>query len=489
MKYSKKKVRKSSKLKKYNRKTKKNIRRNKYLKKRGGNKEVIETALREGRIGTGPEKYLEKICPSSGYCLSFGRATNIIKEYFDNFVSFTYYDESQDISQNKLITKSNNGFINLINYKRGNYRACAILKSAIGETPDSLFYETYIGLYFINNLKKYYPCFLETYGMFKHKNYETKRIFEDDDAYDMIKIDLVNSLNYIPISKTLNMNEINNYACNNVINNAVLIEYINNPITLHQFMETNKSDKYSFTVDLVQILFQIYSVLSELQMNFTHYDLHTGNILLYEIPDGKFIEMIYVLRDDTEIKFKTKYIAKIIDYGRCYTYLTPKLYNLLCESNICYANKRKKCYDELFNYGFQMMDDENVDGWYYIKNRFPNISHDLRLVNILKHTPKKYSGEYATSIRIILNNIEYVEDYGTPEILDSGLPDKINNVEDMFISLKNLILNESYFRDLNDEKFNDNNLKSATIKVYLERYDYEDGIEKEMEFIPYNINE
>ena len=53
-------------------------------------------------------------------------------------------------------------------------------------------------------------------------------------------------------------------------------------------------------------------------MDFTHYDLHLDNILVFEPYLEKYIEFKYTLPSGKIITFKSKYVCKIIDYGRCY---------------------------------------------------------------------------------------------------------------------------------------------------------------------------
>lgn len=56
--------------------------------------------------------------------------------------------------------------------------------------------------------------------------------------------------------------------------------------------------------------------LATLANTFTHYDLHPSNVLLCEPVLGKYYK--YILNDRTVVEFKSKYIVKIIDYGRSF---------------------------------------------------------------------------------------------------------------------------------------------------------------------------
>ena len=65
--------------------------------------------------------------------------------------------------------------------------------------------------------------------------------------------------------------------------------------------------------DLHKMLFMIYQALSSLAKRFTHYDLHPGNVMIMELDSP--VEYIY---HDEGVSFTSKYLPKIIDYGRCY---------------------------------------------------------------------------------------------------------------------------------------------------------------------------
>jgi hypothetical protein len=107
--------------------------------------------------------------------------------------------------------------------------------------------------------------------------------------------------------------------CKNGDNFAILIQYIDNPISIYDFVDKHESD-YSFDAQILAILFQIYAPLSYLKDEFTHYDLHLNNVLLYELPKGKFVELKYKdERDGFSTTIRTNYIVKIIDYATLVT--------------------------------------------------------------------------------------------------------------------------------------------------------------------------
>jgi hypothetical protein len=102
--------------------------------------------------------------------------------------------------------------------------------------------------------------------------------------------------------------------------------------------------------DLINVLYQIYMPLSTIANEFTHYDLHKGNVVIYEPKKGYYIDYTYILNDETKVEFKSRYIAKIIDYGRSFfddptkqdaTGSSKSIKKIICE-NIIWANSTNR---------------------------------------------------------------------------------------------------------------------------------------------------
>ena len=83
-----------------------------------------------------------------------------------------------------------------------------------------------------------------------------------------------------------------------------------------------------FETKTQSILFQIYAVLYALDGEYQHRDLHENNVMVYTFQeDVQFEYKIYAGEDDHDddskddkteeiVSFRSKYLAKIIDYGR-----------------------------------------------------------------------------------------------------------------------------------------------------------------------------
>jgi hypothetical protein len=165
--------------------------------------------------------------------------------------------------------------------------------------------------------------------------------------------------------------------------------------------------------------------LSTLSNDFTHYDLHLQNILVYEPVKGSYIEYHYHIGTE-EIIFKSKYIAKIIDYGACYFNpgFNPDLYD-----NCKTSNPSLKSF--------------LPNNKYKRNSANKNESHDLRLIHIIK---KHFKLEWMNKMPSIVYGKQMqpgYEHFGTVENTTSGygryFNNKINNVTDAYIYLKGVV--------------------------------------------------
>jgi hypothetical protein len=411
------------------------------------------------------EKFLKKVCINSGDCIALGKETNKIKEFFNGFTRFQYVMNN---SIRRIGAVSVNGFINEIVYKKDDYLSRAILKSSKIEDSDNLMYEYMSGQY-INDKCKKFPCFLETYGLYKYKNERSWALLRNTPPSTNILPDILELLPEIDLD----------IACRYSKYLAILIQHIENPITLSQALKHPDTKNQFFKKMLLPILFQIYAPLAIMKNEFTHYDLHLQNILLYQAPNEGYFECHYELPDSTEedphiIHFKTKYIPKIIDYGRSFFIKSAEensqlIYDELCDTYSCdpYCG-----YDKGFGWLTTVpVPSEN----HYVNSSKRNISHDLRLLQNFKSQFKHTFRRLDEKLNQTIYSIKYEAEYGSPEVMQSGLPKHINNVQDAFLKFTELMEVES--RKVENTGFYQDKLKIGDIFVYC-------NSDKNMEYIP-----
>jgi len=372
-----------------------------------------------------PLEYLNKICLDSGLCIAFGIETRRIHRFFSGFNTFEYVD-----SMKKIGSESMNGDVFQLNYEKEGYIANAVLKitkptnNNTLDIPDNLVYEYMVGK-FINNKNIIYPCFLETYEVYDATNIIIKNKEDLKQMISSVEEYKINNNYQSPKENTELFPVLLKHVCDNNPSIALLVQHISEAKTLFDYIQNNSN----FIEDeLLCILFQIYMALSELKNNFTHYDLHLENILLYEPVKNHYILFNYYINGE-HISFKSRYIAKIIDYGRCFfkdkNVSSKDIYDYICKLKNCDCGK---------NIGFIWLSD--IPRYGMINScQQKNISHDLRLLNTLK-TLVVDEMDIIEIIDMVLYGeglADALKNYGTKENLKSGLSNnQILNVDDAF---------------------------------------------------------
>lgn len=384
---------------------------------------------RIGNVIKSSKMFLNKICPDAGNCMAFGNNIDILTSYFKGFDDFNY--ATSPIKQIGAV--SNNGFINEINYDRNGYTACAVLKSSQDDTADNLLYEYIVGTKYINRISKLFPCFVQTYGLFNFKDHNTWTKFRKNKTNG-------NILNKSELSNIIKTNKIDySNGCKSAQYISILIQHIKNASSIGELVDKKNGD--FIDNELLYMLFIIYHALSSLSKEFTHYDLHDFNVLLYKLPNNQYVEYRYNYKDGTTDSFFSSYIPKLIDYGRSFFdngHLKSKdIFNRLCSTSDCKPN----CGE---HYGFGWL---NPKPYLYISSSLKNESHDLRLLNTLRIKLKtmSHNSETFKKLKSLLNNVVYGvglgekdKNHGTIENLKI-VKKKIYNVTGAFEQLKDII--------------------------------------------------
>jgi hypothetical protein len=409
--------------------------------------------------------FLQIVCSKSGECLNFGKNIGEISGIFKGFTGFEYA-----ISPiKKLGSPSANGFVKEIEYDNNGYKAYAALKSSQRRKSDNLVYEYLVGVKFINRIIKRFPCFVETYGLYYYNSDEDRIAMSNTIHLNhtlLEKLELQNSINY-------------KKACDNSILASVLIQHIHSAKPIRYYV-----NKYSQIIefDLIYILFIIYHALASLKKQFTHYDLHDENVLLFEPNPNKYIHYKYHLLDGSLIEFYCRFIPKIIDYGRSFfdngNINSKKIYDRVC----------KECPNCGINSGFTWL---NPIPEYGISSQKKNESHDLRLLymislrlNKLENDPTiiKYHNfnELLKMFKKVIYGIgvpKLYKMYGTEEHLNLPLKGYIiGNVTDAYEYLKEMIAHPNAIKTNKLYEESPHYQKSGTFHIY------ENG--RAMEYIP-----
>jgi len=220
----------------------------------------------------------------------------------------------------------------------------------------------------------------------------------------------------------------------------------------------------------------VYMPLTVLSNRFTHYDLHDSNVLLYDLKD-KYIEYKYVLNKKETISFKSSYVAKIIDYGRCYFNYnelgfendkrfenSSQVFETLC--------KTEKCDPDCgWNYGYDWL--YPVDNKYFIVSSVKNSSHDLQLLQSIRYD-REFFNLGDNMYKNLLSKFAYSDKVGRAPNDEHGYPTRINNVTDAFMCLRDMIKDNNY-KILSEIQYSSKK-KLGTLTVYANG--------EQMEYVP-----
>jgi hypothetical protein len=366
--------------------------------------------------------FLKNVCQDSGQCLSFGTETDKINNFFGGFKEFKYVNGTID-----TIASGANGFVKEIKYTHRGYNAYALLKSNMSIEADNLYYEYLVGQY-INNFVKVFPCFLQTYGLYKYNSVE---------EYNKMKRSKNTEPNVLKSHTSLITKPSLADVCTDTKLYCILIQHIKSRYGSVKSLDSMLKDKSFLNNDYLYVLLQVYIPLHILCNNFTHYDLHNKNVLLYTLPNNSYIEYFYHMKNGNIVSFRSKYLVKIIDYGRSFfkddenKKNSDKIYKKVCKTSECDP-------DCGLDYGFAYLSPEEYPGQgFFISSRKRNMSHDLRLINdcILITAESKFP-KFLLKIRDILKYGVGIADpdeahFGTKENTKKQYPNSINNVSDL----------------------------------------------------------
>ena len=324
-------------------------------------------------------------------------------EYFQNLEN--YSSKIEKIGENSV-----NAFVLRLEYTISSQTYSVVLKGSQSDDSDNLVYEYLVGQC-INHYSRFYPCFAKTYSVGVFTDLPSYLQFSNISNETTVK----NPFNtYI---RQLNIPNISNMVSDGCKHNQHLViftQYMPIKLSLKQFL-INISIQISDTLferyiiknenihklyELTSILHMLYQLLSSFSNMFTHYDLHLKNLILVEVPDNKFINVLYHYPDGKVLGYNMSYIPIIIDYGRSFINCnqmvgsmvnSKEIMKTVCSKDVKRSPSNPTCIDTCgnktgFNYStdydekkdtFQPSGIENI----FIDYTRKNISHDCRLLH------------------------------------------------------------------------------------------------------------
>lgn len=360
------------------------------------------------RTSKGQEKVLQKVCKNSNLCLALTpQYSKLLSNYFKNYLNFEYLDRGIVISSG-----SANGTTSLLKFKRGNYESDIVMKFIPSKDKylevDNLFYEMFVGQEFVNKFHQIYPVFVETYGGGKANPnlsdtfIRLTRSKKPSNITNLLKDTNANSNPFIDVkydsskSNKFDISEFVKEMKSDLNKQLIFVQTIENAISMNDLVyDALEYSSILSTYNMLTSLYQVYFALVNLKDEFTHYDLHKDNVLIYNLPKTKaegdiVTKNTLVKMNYPSHSFYSTCVPKIIDYGRCYTPRTNELIVEMCTQNkIKHSNLTNKVDKHIFDeflslHGLTWASEDKLDkDSYYINSRMRNMSHDLRLLNEL----------------------------------------------------------------------------------------------------------
>lgn len=290
-------------------------------------------------------------------------------------------------------TEENRGIIH-------DHRMYNVLKISQSKKSDNNYYEFLVGLC-LNRLKRIVPNFVFTFSYIEFNPLTIRNINKvnkkgEDSGFLKIRGAITKKIDY-DTSRSKTEDFIS--SCRFTENSAILIEGLPNSVSFENWLEN------SFQLnEFINIVFQVYYTLNRFKNTFTHYDLHSSNVLIQKVPDDKYVTIEY----KGSITIKTKYIPVLIDYGRCYIdcdkFGLPEIYSRvfadkMCNSRECITGRDRGFYGheiscETKNNGLierkpilpgstrgePLVHNRSPTGDGYLKPELNNVSQDNRFI-------------------------------------------------------------------------------------------------------------
>jgi hypothetical protein len=250
-----------------------------------------------------------------------------------------------------------------------------VIKVPADPEIDSLPHEAIVGMGALNIIRNFVPNFMDTYGAFMC----SPPILDDMDEVKSWCQSKNNPVTYLVLEN---------------IQNAVPLSELCSTITGEEFLEI-----------YVQILNALHLAYSN--FDYTHYDLHADNVLVQVLP--YYVSIPFYSPTGKILYIKTKYLARIIDYGMSHVFLgTVHFGNYGLEHVNVFAERSFPMHDvyKLLFFCFYFSLRENI------KNNNPLSSKLSAVVNKIYD----FFGEGITAEQRVINRLQDAwSDYFQPD--------------------------------------------------------------------------
>lgn len=185
----------------------------------------------------------------------------------------------------------------------------------MSQTLDYLTYHEFTIMQGLKNVAEYCPHFIRPYNILKtdvEPRFDRKKI--ETNPFDIFS--------KYPVNKEL-----------------LLFEYVNKSSKFYNYIRTLNFPEHILYSIIKQVLLSVR--IAQIEKNFTHYDLHSDNIMIKKCDKNKIL--LYRIDEENQFAVPTYgYSAVIIDFGFsfCEDMNGCSLYTSLCQTNIGFMSDR-----------------------------------------------------------------------------------------------------------------------------------------------------
>lgn len=248
----------------------------------------VTALINEAKTNFSNHSVLEKL-----FCLfrtTLVMANGVVDDRIANTASVLRYIKSLTVKSKD----SKFGIIYEVNVGRSDpLEDLILIKTLKDPAKGTLFHEFFVAAAFTNSLRQIIPNFAYTYAYFKCSNPQ------------------FGSNNLVPVSYCADTANPGEYLVMEKINGDTLTKWCEKP--------TSSADFLSYIIQLILSL-----RTASLMNGFTHFDLHTGNVMLRDISEPiAYVKYPYMDRGVEKYKYvRCSKVATIIDFG--YSFINYK---------------------------------------------------------------------------------------------------------------------------------------------------------------------
>jgi len=441
-----------------------------------------------------PRNYIKNLHEFWNYCKETGQTPEDVMRLMPQRTHLLELFEDFDILKGDVVfsmiecigreSESENGFIRSLQYikvardsdgvqKQSEYFTInSLLKSSKNRDSDNLFWEYCAGRV-VNIMNSVIPIFSVTNKCYNYKTTSSYNTFRDICIGSTTQrrvgvmqqpFKISDYISVVPLRDSSLLK-----ACILPETLAITVQNITHVGDLVSFIDGYYyiAGDYGFVLNpanmcyLVSLYQMLYLGLSFFGDNFTHYDLHAHNILVWAVPDDNWIVVHYLINDHEDYSYKIKYLPTIIDLGKSYFDLSQSTSNFNSATSIVQATQKTRVLKlACMNTLAPSMPEYHIDA------TKRNVSSDLKTLSYLKvflptqaemdTNPKINDADFMKLFFDLIRGTNCDDNFGAVESTQTSLANglthtPVNNIYQAARVLYQIVKSESFQRHMDKE--------------------------------------